>query len=44
MANQRVAPRALGRAKSEEALRADLERFRGLGLELGGSDEKDIYQ
>jgi predicted metal-binding protein len=38
MANQRVTPRALGGALSEEALRADLERFRELALELGASD------
>ena len=37
MAMQKVNPRALGRAVGEEDLRADLERYRELALELGAS-------
>jgi predicted metal-binding protein len=35
---QRVNPRALGRARSEETISADLERYRELALELGASE------
>jgi predicted metal-binding protein len=38
MTIQGVTPRALGGAVSEEALRADLERYRELALELGASE------
>jgi predicted metal-binding protein len=38
MATQKVNPRALGGAASEEDLRADLERYCELALELGASD------
>jgi predicted metal-binding protein len=37
MTLQGVTPRALGGARSEQTTRADLERYRGLALELGAS-------
>ena len=38
MTTQGAIPRALGRAESEGALRADLERYRELALESGASE------
>jgi predicted metal-binding protein len=38
MTTQAAIPRALGRAVSEETLRADLERYRELALESGASE------
>jgi predicted metal-binding protein len=38
MPNQETAPRALGQAVSEEALKVDLEHYRELALEMGASE------
>jgi len=38
MATQRMIPRTLGGAASEEVLRTDLERYRAIALESGASD------
>jgi len=38
MAKQRMMPRALGRPVNEETLRADLERYQKLALDLGATE------